>query len=393
MLFRSGSQHAVVQAFALLWESFGVNRDETTINQKTRYTEIHVPDGKPDVLQQIEHGVLQLVAQVNAIGYAIPGINESHLYQYRHLGDAVNKTDNLVYNPRLDSLQTDGRTSGTPDDRWAFTNRTPHMNYGTAISLAAASRALKDYNPELSKEALRVARFIWDDEHNHQANPEEQMYSGRFSNPEFMKSIECRAAFELWRSTDYEGYKTRMNELLPTLLEQFNRNASVIAQMIPFMDNAFKKQVRPLVEAYAGELAEVDKENPYGVRISTAGWAGNRNIVQACITNYLLHRSYPELINPEYIYRGLNYLYGCHPCHNLSFVSGVGAQPKKVAYGSNRADFSFIPGGVVPGIRILNPDFPENREDYPFLWSENEYVIDLAASYIYLVNAVNSLLK
>ncbi len=108
------------------------------------------------------------------------------------------------------------------------------MNYGTAISLAAASRALKDYNPELSKEALRVARFIWDDEHNHQANPEEQTYSGRFSNPEFMKSIECRAAFELWRSTDYEGYKTRMNELLPTLLEQFNRNASVIAQMIPF---------------------------------------------------------------------------------------------------------------------------------------------------------------
>ena len=50
-------------------------------------------------------------------------------------------------------------------------------------------------------------------------------------------------------------------------------------------------------------------------------------------------------------------------------------------------------GGVVPGIRILKPDFPENREDYPFLWSENEYVIDLAASYIYLVNAVNNLLK
>ena len=47
---QTGSQHAVVQAFALLWESFGVNRDETTINQKTRYTEIHVPDGKPDVL-------------------------------------------------------------------------------------------------------------------------------------------------------------------------------------------------------------------------------------------------------------------------------------------------------------------------------------------------------
>lgn len=390
---QTGSQHAVVQTFALLWENFGVSRDETTVNQKTRYTEIHVPDGKPDVLQQLEHGVLQLVAQVNAIGYAIPGINESHLYQYRHLGDAVNKTDNMVYNPRLDSLQTDGNTSGTFDDRWAFTNRMPYMNYGTAISLAAASRALKEYNPELSAEALHVARFIWDDEHNRKASSDTQQGNPMRNSEEAMKPIECRAAFELWRSTGDESYKARMNELLPALLEQFNRNASVIAQMIPFMEDAFKQQVRPLVEEYSKGLSKADQENPYGVRVITAGWAGNRSIVESCITNYLLYRSYPELIAPEYIYRGLNYLYGCHPCHNLSFVSGVGAQPKKVAYGNNRADFSFIPGGIVPGVRILKPDFPENRDDYPFLWSENEYVIDLAASYIYLVNAVNSILK
>lgn len=375
---QTGSQHSVVQSFSLLWESFGTNRDETTINQQTRYTEIHLPDGKPDLLQQIEHGVLQLVAQVNAIGYAIPGINESHLYQYRHLGDAVNKTDNIV---------------GTPDDRWAFTNRSPRMNYGTAISLAAASRALKEYNPELSREALRVARYIWDDEHSRTAPQDEDPANNRWNSAEVMRPIECRAAFELWRSTGDAGYKARMNELLPHLLENFNRNAQVIAQMVPYMDSAFKQQVKPLVEAYARSLPDADRESPYGVRISTAGWAGNRNIVQSAITNYLLHRSYPDLIDPEYIYRALHYLYGCHPCHNLSFVSGVGAQPKRVAYGNNRADFSFIPGGVVPGVRILKPDFPENRDDYPFLWSENEYVIDLAASYVYLVNAVNSMLK
>jgi hypothetical protein len=71
----------------------------------------------------------------------------------------------------------------------------------------------------------------------------------------------------------------------------------------------------------------------------------------------------------------------------------VGAQPKKIAYGNNRADHTFIPGGVVPGVRLLNPDFPENRDDYQYHWSENEYVIPVAADYIYLVNAVNSLLK
>jgi endoglucanase len=66
---------------------------------------------------------------------------------------------------------------------------------------------------------------------------------------------------------------------------------------------------------------------------------------------------------------------------------------EKIAYGNNRADYSFIAGGIVPGVLILKPDFPENKEDWPFLWAENEYVISLGASYIYLVNAVNDLLN
>lgn len=391
---QTGSQQTVVQALARLWEDFRTGRDETTVNQQARYTEIHRPDGKPDVLQQIEHGVLQLVAQVKAFGYAIPGINESHLYQYRHLGDAVTKTDNLVYNPRLDSLQTDGKTSGTPDDRWAFTGRSPFLNYGTAISLAAASRALSEYNPDLGREALSYAEKIWQDEHR-AGRPEADtaMMYGRFKGDDFMKPLECRAAFELWRTTDKEEYRKEVKELFPFLLKQFGRNAQTIARMLPYLDEALKEEVRPLVKEYAESMARLEKETPYGVRISKANWAGNRDIVNMGITNYLLYRLYPDLINPAYIYRSLSYLFGCHPFHNLSFVSGVGAQPKRTAYGNNRADFSFIPGGVVPGVRILKPDFPENRDDYPFLWSENEYVIDLAANYIYLVNAVNDVLK
>lgn len=391
---QTGSQQTVVQALARLWEDFRTGRDETTVNQQARYTEIHRPDGKPDVLQQIEHGVLQLVAQVKAFGYAIPGINESHLYQYRHLGDAVTKTDNLVYNPRLDSLQTDGKTSGTPDDRWAFTGRSPFLNYGTAISLAAASRALSEYNPDLGREALSYAEKIWQDEHRaDRPEADTAMMYGRFKGDDFMKPLECRAAFELWRTTDKEEYRKEVKELFPFLLKQFGRNAQTIARMLPYLDEALKEEVRPLVKEYAESMARLEKETPYGVRISKANWAGNRDIVNMGITNYLLYRLYPDLINPAYIYRSLSYLFGCHPFHNLSFVSGVGAQPKRTAYGNNRADFSFIPGGVVPGVRILKPDFPENRDDYPFLWSENEYVIDLAANYIYLVNAVNDVLK
>ncbi|MGW8316594.1 MAG: glycoside hydrolase, partial [Bacteroidales bacterium] len=87
----------------------------------------------------------------------------------------------------------------------------------------------------------------------------------------------------------------------------------------------------------------------------------------------------------------MSYIYGCHPYSNVSFVSGVGVNSKKVAYGNNRADFSFIAGGIVPGVLILKPDIPEHMNEWPFLWGENEYVINICSDYIFLVNAVNAM--
>ena len=43
----------------------------------------------------------------------------------------------------------------------------------------------------------------------------------------------------------------------------------------------------------------------------------------------------------------------------------------------------------MPGVLILKPDFPENKEDWPFLWGENEYVVNRGVGYIHLVNAAN----
>ena len=371
------SQQQTVQSLADIWEEFAPAHDETTVDQQAHYTEIHLPDGKPDVLQQIEHGVLQLAAQVNAIGYAIPGINESHLYQYRHLGDAVTKTDG---------------TAGNADDRMAFTNRTPALNYGTAAALAASARVLPALNPSLASEALRIAEFIWKDEHNRKAGKEEESPTP-FNRFQQLTASECHAAFELWRATGNAMYKARVDELLPELTKQFNRNAALIVRLAPFMDDTFKQQVKPQIKAYIAQQTKLETLNPFGIGISLNSWAGNAMILRNGIINYQILKLFPELGSPELVFRNLNYIYGCHPYHNRSFVSGVGAQPKRVAYGNNRADHSFIPGGIVPGIRLLKPDFPENRDDYQFHWSENEYVIPLAPDYIYLVHAVNRLLE
>ena len=74
-------------------------------------------------------------------------------------------------------------------------------------------------------------------------------------------------------------------------------------------------------------------------------------------------------------------------------MSGVGTVSKEVAYGSNRADFSYIAGGVVPGALIIKPDLPENSEQWPFFWGENEYVVNLGPSYIALVHAADEVAK
>src|SRR5690606_6904415 len=91
---RTQSQYQAVQGLVHAYEQFGIQRDNTTVSQEKKYAEINRPDGHNDILQQIEHGTLALIAQHRAVGHAIPGIVEAHLYQYPHLGDGSTKTDN-----------------------------------------------------------------------------------------------------------------------------------------------------------------------------------------------------------------------------------------------------------------------------------------------------------
>ena len=386
---RTQTQYAVVLNLVQVWEYYGLMRDQTTIDQNKRYVNIHHPDGKPDLLQQIEHGALQLLAQHKAVGHAINGIVSAHLSQYTHLGDGSTKTDNLIYNPDLDSLESDGFTSGTFDDRWAFTNKSTPLNYGSIAALAAASRALRGFNDELAVECLETAIRVWDEEHSHEPDI---FYHGNTTGGQ-LETEELKAAVELLVCTNANNYANRINELLTATEDRFNFNASYFVRAIPFMDETFSNNLEVLVKNYKANFDTLSNQNPFGVYISTGGWAGNGAIVSMALTNYVLHKAFPDIIDPEYVYRGLDYIYGCHPGSNISFVSGVGTVSKKVAYGMNRADYSFIAGGVVPGVLILKPDFPENKEDWPFLWGENEYVINMGSRYIFLVNAVNDLLK
>jgi endoglucanase len=383
---QTGSHCDAVLSLVDAWEKFKPMRDETFVDYPTRYVDIHRPDGKPDILQQIEHGTLNMVAQVKNIGHPVRGIVVPNLHQYHHLGDAVDETDNLLYDSTLKPYEVNGNRSGTLDDRWAFTERTTFLDYFTAAALAAASRALKGFDDTLSQQSLFYAQQLWNEDDSI-SKMDTSGFSKRFGN-----SLKMSAALQLYITTKDEQYATVFKNAVWQSLDRFLQFGMEPAlQAIPYMDDDYKKKLRDYVVKYKALCDDYAKQNPYGVPIATGGWGGSGGVVNFAITNYYANKFYPDVIGAEYIYKGLNYIFGCHPYSNISFVSSVGTVSKKITYGNNRADFRFIAGGIVPGILIIKPDFPENKEDWPFFWGENEVTVGGCADYIFLANAAAQL--
>ncbi|MGQ8366091.1 glycoside hydrolase family 9 protein [Glaciecola sp. 1036] len=384
---RTQTQYRAVQGLVEVWEQFKPLRDTTLVDYDRKYVDLHVPDGKPDILQQIEHGALALLAQHRAFGRAINGIIVPDISQYTHLGDGLTMTDNLIYNPDMSPLESDGKQSGVFDDRWVFTSRSSAVNYGSIAALTATSRALAEHNPELAKEAQDTALAAWNEEQSHP--PFTFRHGNTTGGP--LEAEKLKAAAELLITTNSSEFAQAVNDLWPEIEENFAMHIGILVRILPLMDEAFQGKIKNLAQTYIKQLET--PENPFGVTITEGGWAGNGFIIRQAINHYYLHKAFPELVSPEAVFSGLNYLYGTHPDSDISFVSNVGTRSKQVAYGMNRADFSFISGGIVPGVLILKPDLPENKEDWPFLWGENEYVINLGASYIMLVHATNDLVN
>ena len=381
---RTQTHSRVITDLTLARENFGVDWDETSVDETARYVQIRKPDGVPDAIQQIEHGVLLLLAQYKIFGHAIPGIVAPTLEQYTHLGDGASKTDGKIYSPKLDALKADGEYSGVPDDRWAFTTHTTPLNYDAASALAAASRVLRGFDDKMADDCLTTAVQVWDEEHK--SAP--AMFHSFNTTGGDLRDEETKAAVELLIATQGGAvYRQRLKDLLPVIQERFAFEGWTAARALPFMDAAFKASLSADLRAYKAKLDENLAKNPYGVPIGLGTWGGSGQATGFAIQMYFLHQAFPEIIGPEYTLRGFDYVLGTHPVSNVSYVSGVGTNSKLIGYGNNRADYTFIPGGMIPGVVIIQPDFPESKDAWPFLWYENEYVVDAATAFILTANA------
>lgn len=359
---RVESQSGEFYILSLIYETFNINYDVTSINQETRITEIHQPDGKNDILQQIEHGVLSVVGAYRSLGRLYRGIIENDLRQYVHLGDTASITDGI---------------KGNSDDRWVFTEDNPPRELTTAAHLAAASRALKSFNDTLSNQALQAACELYKvTEVTEQA-----------------RVAKIHAAVELLLTTgdkEYRDYLLSEAEYIADAIDMVGWFIVRVEKEINDLD--FTRCIHDALVTLKEKYVQLSAETPYGIPYRPKIWGAGWGIQKLGFECYFLHKAYPDIFGTDIITNGLNFILGCHPGSNtMSFASGVGAKSATVGYGLNRADWSYIPGGVISGTALIRPDLPELLV-FPYLWQQTEYVLGGTSShFMFLVLAVQEL--
>jgi len=377
---RIESQADEVSILASAYENFHLDYDDTTIDEQQHRTQIHIPDGKADVLEQIEHGILSILGGYRSMGRVYRGIQEATLEQYVMLGDTANYTDNLFYNSALKPDQRTGAESGKPDDRWIFTEQNPGHEYKAVAALAAAGRVLKRTSPALAAECVTAAESLWSAEKDPSRAFDERII----------------AAVELFRTTGNDAYRA---EILSNRAHVFADSSKIAWSVAPISaslhDEPFLNDLRNAVRR---DFAALEKkqaaDSPFGVPYTPYIWGAGWNIERFGVEQYYLHKAFPDIVSTDYIFNALNFMLGVHPGSNTaSFASGVGARSTTIAYGFNRADASYIPGGVVSGTALIRPDFPELK-DFSFLWQQMEYVLGGGSSnFMFLTLAADQVLN
>lgn len=359
---RVETQASTIYALSLIYETFDVRYDETMIDQEHNLVELHQPDGKPDILQQIEHGVRSILAGYYQLDRLYRGIICPELRQYVLLGDGSVMTNNIPYNSDYALPEW---IPDLPDDRLVFTEHNPKRELYVAGCMAAASRILREYDEYMAKECLALALDI----------------RSKYALSSEAPAEQVNLDIELYLTT---GWNTYLNEIIGKqdfIYLYVDKTGWQVARVLKNIeDQGFRRGFTIALQKYYTELERKSKSNPFGIPYEPRTWGAGWDLQRQAVEHYFLYTHLKNPASRKYLFNALNFNMGIHPGMNeSSYISGVGTKSATVAYGLNRADWSYIPGGVVSGTALIRPDFPELK-DWPFLWQQAEYMIGGAAS-------------
>ena len=384
----AGSQAMTTHYLALACELNDDRIDQTSVSYDKLLVEMYKPDGIPDFVQQVKHGVLNLLSGYRASGHSFTGIIANLEWSYL-TGDWGSQTDQLFYDTKLRPDQKTATSSGVKDDRWVFTNRYTAVEYQVTAALAAASRILKGYDEKLAAECIETAKKTWNYEQNHEPATGNNAYV-----PGNITEQEIIATSELLYSTGEDIYADHLIKMLPEIGKNLSETAWSVARVSErIKDEGFNRDFRTMLSNYKTKLDSTLATNPFGVPWRPAIWGVGWDIQEFALKHYYLVQKFPDMFDKEMVFRVVSYVLGCHPGSGTSLVSGVGSHSVTVAFGLNRDMEYYIPGGMVSGTALIRPDFPELKETTPYLWQQSEYVMSGASTYIFCVIAADKLLN
>ncbi|UCH15759.1 MAG: glycoside hydrolase family 9 protein, partial [Bacteroidales bacterium] len=317
-----------------------------------------------------------------------------------HLGDAATQTDNKIYtdasmlakannvdelwykkvanrysnvfDPELNLDQVEVYIPEL-DDRLLFTETNPARQLFGATSLAIASRVLKGYNDKLSEECLKVAEELW--------------HKNKDGKGRWAESQKIQTLAELIITTGKDEYKNELCGMTTAVKENFAWSGWSACRVLGLINcPEFEEALTEAAMDYKPELDSIVAATPFGAPLENAEILGFRQ--------YFLNKVWPEIFDAGDLFAAVNYILGCRPGSTTnSLVSGVGVKSPTIAYGPNRADWSYIPGGTFwNAVNLVSPDFAEDKV-WPYLWQEREYIITAPCFFMFSVLAADKLLS
>jgi hypothetical protein len=286
----------------------------------------------------------------------------------------------LIWDGNLEYGQKTATHSWKRDDDWVFTEDNPSRELTTAAHMAAAARVLKGFNDTLSTQCLETAEALF---HLERKLPGRAVTS------------KIHAAAELFLTTSKNEYKNYILDNKDVVIKDIRSIGWLISRALPKIDDqAFTESLKNAAATFSADIIKQGAETPFGVPYRPNIWGAGWDIQSFGVRQYYLHKAFPDVLPADSVFNALNFILGVHPGSNTSsFASGVGSRSTTVAYGINRADWSYIPGGVSSGTALIRPDFPELL-DWPFLWQQQEYVMGGGATnFMFLVLAAQQLLE
>jgi hypothetical protein len=388
------AQGLAVWVLALAYEEFGIKRDVATLDAGAGKFTLGKPDGVPDILQQIEWGVIWLLSMLQPDGRSYVGI--------------IDLPNRYSQPGKKWSEMTDNKP-GTGDERQVYVDYHSELQLMQATVLCAAGRALRPTRPELAKKCLDNAARALEYFRTHKEVYRSTVYF--YPEHKGRDGMLALTLAEIYLATkgaaclkELEGMAETVRNLpvadphiSSTTASSFWYAPPVLARLHAVLpDGALKSAIVEVCRRAAEVQARSESPRPWPFHYWHFGnWGQAPTGAVRTFDAYWLSKVVPDGFPVSAALRSMLWIYGLHPLNDRVFVSGLGYPgPEYIHSGQIFGLFGSEPG-TVPGALIggLNGLFPWVRTNVLYYRDDgnchnNEAGLSTAPLYLFAVNAM-----